>query len=129
MPAIGGRYLAGSHDVAPAFGEIYRGPMTLGLLAGLLLLALGAVDLARVGWRSGLPWWAIVAFTAGLCLWLPLLPRTLRVADGLLIRLGGLSGWRGRCGETQPGGAAWRRPGSPAVGRAPRDAVSARCRP
>jgi hypothetical protein len=119
MPVIGGRYLAGGHDVAPAVGEIYRGPMTLGLLAGLLLLAVGAVDLARVGWRNGLPRWAIVAFTAGLCFWLPLLPRTVRVADGLLIGLGGLglaralwrdaTGRRGVKAAGEPGGG----PGSP----------------
>jgi hypothetical protein len=90
MPVIGRRYLAGGDGIAPAFAEIYRGPMTLLLIAGLLLLALGALDLARAGWRGGLPRWALAAFTAGLCLWLPLLPRPVRVVDGLLIGLGGL---------------------------------------
>ena len=91
MPVLARRYLAGGEALAPAFAEIYRGPMTVVMLPGLLLLALGAVELARAAWRSGvLPRWAVAAFTTGLCLWLPLLPRPVRVVDGLLIGLGGL---------------------------------------
>jgi hypothetical protein len=96
MPVLARRYLAGGEALAPAFAEIYRGPMTVVMLAGLLLLAAGAIELARAAWRSdALPRGPVAAFTTGLCLWLPLLPRPVRVADGLLIGLGGLGlAWR-----------------------------------
>ena len=64
--------------------------MTLVMLAGLLLLAGGAIDLARRVWRAGLPRWSGVAFASGLALWLPVLPRPVRIVDGLLIGLGGV---------------------------------------
>jgi hypothetical protein len=69
--------------------------MMLVMLVGLLLLAVGAVDLARAAWRSGgLPRGGAVALAAGLALWLPLLPRPVRIADGLLIGIGGVwLGW------------------------------------
>src|SRR5919106_5276301 len=53
MPVIGRLYLDGVSGVAPALAQIYRGPMTLVMLVGLLVLALGTVDLARAIWRSG----------------------------------------------------------------------------
>lgn len=91
MPVIGGLYLGGVAGVAPALASIYRGPMTLVMILGLLALAVGAVDLARAIWRSGtLPRWAGVSLAIGLALWLPLLPRPVRVVDGLLIGFGGL---------------------------------------
>ena len=77
--------------VAPALASIYRGPMTLVLIAGLIMLAAGAIDLARAVSRgSSLPRWAGITFAIGLSLWLPLLPRPIRVMDGLLIGLGGV---------------------------------------
>jgi hypothetical protein len=91
MPVIGRLYLDGVGGVAPALASIYRGPMTLVMLAGLLLLAGGAIDLARGIWRSAaLPRWSGVAFASGLALWLPVLPRPVRIVDGLLIGLGGV---------------------------------------
>jgi hypothetical protein len=104
MPVLGRLYLDGVTGLAPALAWIYRGPMTLVMLVGLLLLALGAVDLARAVWRSDvLPRTGAVALAAGLALWLPLLPRPVRIADGLLIGLGGVRlGWalwrKGRAG-------------------------------
>jgi hypothetical protein len=115
MPVIGRLYLDGVSGIAPALAWIYRGPMTLVMLVGLLLLAVGAADLARAVWRSAaLPRWGGVALAVGLALWLPLLPRPVRVVDGLLIGLGGVwLAWdiwrgaseRGRTNEERPGGA------------------------
>jgi hypothetical protein len=95
MPVLGRLYRDGVTGVAPALAWIYRCPMTLVMLVGLLLLAAGAIDLARAVWRSGaLPRGGAVALAAGLALWLPLLPRPVRIADGLLIGIGGVwLGW------------------------------------
>ena len=91
MPVIGRLYLDGATGVAPAFAAIYWGPMTLVMIMGLIMLAVGAVDLARAVWRTrGLPGWGGVVLAAGLVSWLPLLPPPIRVVDGLLIGLGGL---------------------------------------
>jgi len=91
MPVFGRLYLDGVTGVAPALAQIYRGPMTLVMLVGLLLLTLGAINLARVVWRSALlPRGGGIALAAGLALWLPLLPRPVRIADGFLIGLGGV---------------------------------------
>jgi hypothetical protein len=100
MPVLGRLYLDGVAGVSPALAWIYRGPMTLVMLPGLALLAAGAIDLARAIGRDGtLPRWAGITLATGLSLWLPLLPRPVRVVDGLLIGLGGLalarSLWRG----------------------------------
>ncbi len=66
MPVIGGLYLNGVTGVAPALASIYRGPMTLVMIVGLIMLALGAIDLARAVWRDGsLPRWAGGAYVAG----------------------------------------------------------------
>jgi hypothetical protein len=65
--------------------------MTLVMIVGLIMLAVGAIELARATWQSDvLPRWAGVALAAGLALWLPLLPRAVRIVDGLTIGLGGL---------------------------------------
>jgi hypothetical protein len=104
MPVLGRLYLDGVTGIAPALAWIYRGPMTLVMLVGLLLLAVGGVDLARAAWRSGvLPRGGAVVLALGLALWLPLLPRPVRIADGLLIAIGGVwLGWalwrKGRAG-------------------------------
>lgn len=124
MPLVGQLYLDGVEGVAPALARIYRGPMTLVMLVGLLLLAAGAIDLARAAWRStALPRWGAVWLAAGLALWVPLLPRPVRVLDGVLIGLGGvwlaLGLWRAaapRAATVEP----------PAAGAF--DQVTARCR-
>ena len=91
MPVIGGLYLDGVTGVAPALASIYRGPMTLVMIAGLIMLAVGAIDLAGAVWRSrSLPRWAGITLAIGLSLWLPLLPRPIRVVDGMLIGVGGV---------------------------------------
>jgi len=92
MPVIGRLYLDGVTGVAPALASIYWGPMTLVMIVGLIMLAVGAIYLARAVWRSSvLPSWGGVALAAGLALWLPLLPRPIRIMDGLMIGLGGVS--------------------------------------
>ncbi len=91
MPVIGRLYLDGVTGITPALASIYRGPMTLVMIVGLIMLAVGAIDLACAVWRSGvLPAWGGVALAAGLALWLPLLPRPVRIVDGLMIGLGGV---------------------------------------
>jgi uncharacterized membrane protein HdeD (DUF308 family) len=65
--------------------------MTVVMIVGLIMLAVGAIDLAVAVWRSrSLPRWAGIALAIGLSLWLPLLPRPIRVLDGMLIGLGGV---------------------------------------
>jgi hypothetical protein len=91
MPVIARLYLDGVTGVAPTLRWIYWGPMSLVMIVGLITLAVGAIELARATWQSDvLPGWAGVALAAGLVLWLPLLPRAVRIADGLTIGLGGL---------------------------------------
>jgi hypothetical protein len=68
MPVIGRLYLNGVTGVAPALASIYSGPMTLVMIVGLIMLAVGAIDLARAVWRSRvLPGWGGVALAAGWC--------------------------------------------------------------
>ncbi len=76
-----------------------QGPMTIVLILGLLFLAVGAFNVAVAIRRSGkLPVWAGFVFAIGLALWLPLLPKPVRILDGLLIGIGGIplawSMWR-----------------------------------
>lgn len=99
MPIIGTVYLGGAGSLAQVIPLTYRGPMTMVLLLGLLFLAVGMFNFA-VAIRSGgqLPAWAGFTFAIGLALWLPLLPKPVRIVDGLLIGLGGIplawSMWR-----------------------------------
>src|SRR5262245_9859820 len=75
MPAIAAAHLDGGDSAGRALAPIYRGPMTLVLLAGLAVLAWGALAMARAIWRSrALPPWAGLVFAIGLAGWLPLLP-------------------------------------------------------
>jgi len=56
-----------------------------------VLLAVGAIMLATAIARSrSFPTWAGITFAVGLALWCPLLPPAVRVADGLLIGIGGI---------------------------------------
>jgi hypothetical protein len=100
LPLIGRAYLDGRADVEALVAPIYRGPMTLVLLVGLAMLAVGAFGLAGAIRRTGvLPGWAAIVFALGLALWCPIFPRAVRVLDGLLIGIGGaalaLGLWRG----------------------------------
>jgi len=91
MPVIGRLYLEGGAGVAPALASIYRGPMTVVMIVGLLMVALGAIELARaIRQDGGLPGWGGVILAIGLTLWLPLLPRPVRILDGLMLGLGGI---------------------------------------
>lgn len=99
MPAIGRLHLDGVTGLAPMIPLTYGGPMTIVLILGLVFLAVGAFNFAFAIRRRGqLPVWAAFVFAIGLALWLPLLPRPVRVIDGLLIGLGGIplawSMWR-----------------------------------
>jgi len=70
---------------------IYLGGATLVMVLGLLLLAVGAIMLATtIAQSRSLPTWAGITFAVGLALWCPLLPPAVRIADGLLIGIGGL---------------------------------------
>ena len=91
MPVIGNLHLEGATGLAPVIPLIYRGPMTIVLIFGLVFLAVGAFNFAFAIRRSRqLPVWAAFVFAVGLGLWLPLLPRPVRIIDGLLIGLGGI---------------------------------------
>ena len=91
MPAIGQLHLAGVTGLAPMITLTYRGPMTAVLLFGQLFLAVGMFNFAAAIRRGGrLPTRAGLVFAIGLALWLPMLPRPVRVVDGLLIGLGGI---------------------------------------
>src|SRR5262245_22445470 len=92
MPQIGGLYIAQGADVTAILARVYRGPGTVVMILGLFLLTLGAAGLVRPMRRNGiLPRWAGTAFALGFGFWLPMLPPPIRIADGLLIGLGGLA--------------------------------------
>jgi hypothetical protein len=100
LPLIGQLYLAGTTDIAPIVGPIYRGPSVVVFLLGLLLLAIGSIYLAVAIWQTRLlPRWAGIIFGMGLALWFPPFPRMVRVVDGVLIGIGGIwlaySVWQG----------------------------------
>lgn len=70
---------------------IRAGPQARFFFPGLLLLALGAILIAAAVWKSGLlPKWSGVTYATGLALFFPLFPRVIRIADGVLIGLGGV---------------------------------------
>src|SRR5262245_19731603 len=96
MPIVGQLHLAGATGLAPIIALTYRGPMTMVLLLGQLALAIGAFTLAVAIRRDRrLPHWAGFVLAIGLACWLPMLPRPVRVVDGLLIGLGGIPlAWR-----------------------------------
>jgi len=92
MPAIGKLHLEGVTGLSPMIPLTYRGPMTIVLILGLVFLGMGAFNFAFAIRRRGqLPVWAGFVFAIGLALWLPLLPKPVRIIDGLLIGLGGIS--------------------------------------
>ena len=91
LPGIGRLFLEGNAAVAPLVGSIYLGGATLVMVLGLVLLAVGAIMLATAIARSrSFPTWAGITFAVGLALWCTLLPPAIRVADGLLIGIGGI---------------------------------------
>jgi hypothetical protein len=67
------------------------GPQRLLLFLGLLLLAVGAIRLAFIIWRSSaLPKLARVVLAIGVALFFPLFPRTIRIVDSRLIGIGSI---------------------------------------
>jgi hypothetical protein len=83
LPAIGRLYLDGHGSVAALVGLIYRGAAVLVMRLGLLLLAIGAIGLARaIGRSRALPRWAAVTYEVGLAFWCPLLPPAAWVSPG-----------------------------------------------
>lgn len=72
--------------------SIRAGPQARFFFPGLLLLATGAILIAAAVWNSGrLPRWSGVVLAIGLALFFPLFPRVVRIVDGLLIGIGGVS--------------------------------------
>ncbi len=109
MPIIGRLHLEGATGLAPAIALTYRGPMTVVLLLGQLCLAVGVFSFAAAIRRDGrLPPIAGFVFAIGLALWLPMLPRAVRVVDGLLIGVGGIAlAWKmWSAVRTAPGASA-----------------------
>ncbi len=96
LHAVGGRAL-GRHDTAlltDMTHSIRWGAGIWFIVAGLLLLAVGAIVLATAVWRSGrLARWSGVPLAAGLALYLPQFTasQAVRVAHGVLMALG--CGW------------------------------------
>jgi hypothetical protein len=78
-------------DLLALVMSIRTGPQARFLFPGLLVLAFGGGLIAAGVWRSGrLPRWSGVLFGLGLALFFPLFPRGVRIADGLLIGVGGV---------------------------------------
>lgn len=91
MPIVGELHLVGAPGLAPLIALMYRGPMTMVLLLGQICLAVGSFSFAVAIRRDGrLPSWAGMVFAIGLAFWLPMLPKPLRIIDGLLIGIGGI---------------------------------------
>lgn len=81
----------GNTDLLAIASAIRSGPQARFFFPGLVVLAIGAVLIAVAVWNSGtLPRWSGVIFAIGLALFFPLFPRVIRVADGLLIGIGGV---------------------------------------
>lgn len=82
----------GNTDLLAIAMSIRAGPQARFFFPGLLLLAIGAILLAVAVWNSGtLPRWSGVVYAIGLALFFPLFPRAVRIVDGLLIGIGGVS--------------------------------------
>lgn len=91
LRAVGVLQQEGKADVIAGVAILRFGPSLVLFPPGLLLLAAGAVTNALAMWRSGtLSRWAAVALGVGLVFFFPLLPKTLRIADGLTIGVGAL---------------------------------------
>jgi hypothetical protein len=91
LRAVGVLQQEGKADVIAGVAMLRFGPSLLLFPTGLLLLAAGAVTNTLAMWRSGiLSRCAAVALGVGLVFLLPLLPRAIRVADGLIIGVGAL---------------------------------------
>jgi len=96
LNAFGKLQLRGEADVLAGMTAVRGGPAGVLFLGGLVALAVGGVLFAIAIWRSAaLPRWAGVALGIGLVLFLPFLPRPIRIVDGILIGIGAIGlGWR-----------------------------------
>jgi hypothetical protein len=91
LNAFGKLQLRGEADVLAGMSAVRGGPAGVLFLGGLLALAVGGVLFAIAIWRSApLPRWAGVALGIGLVLFMPFLPRPIRVVDGILIGIGAI---------------------------------------
>ena len=93
LPAIGRLYLDGNTSVALLLRPIYLRGAAPVMLIGLVLLAVGATILAvaMVRRNSVMPRWTVIVYAMGLALWCPLFPPIVRMIDGVLIGVGGLT--------------------------------------
>jgi hypothetical protein len=96
LNAFGKLQLLGHADVLAGMSAVRGGPAAPLFLGGLLALAVGGVLFAIAIWRSAaLPRWAGVALGIGFVLFLPFLPRPIRIVDGILIGIGAIGlAWR-----------------------------------
>ena len=79
-------------DLLAIATAIRAGPQARFFFPGLLLLAIGAIVMGTAVWNSGsLPRWSGVVLAIGLAVFFPLFPRAIRIVDGLLIGIGGVS--------------------------------------
>jgi hypothetical protein len=93
LHAVGQRALAGNEPalVKPLTHSIRWEAGIYFIVAGLLLLALGAIVMARAVWRSGrLQRWSALPLAAGLLLYIPQFsaPQSIRIVHGMLMLAG-----------------------------------------
>jgi hypothetical protein len=93
LRAIGTQALdQSSTDLLVLAHSIRMGPQFGFLVSGLSLLAAGAALTGVAIWKAGtLPKWSGVLFAIGLVFFFPLFPQLVRVVDGLLTGIGGVS--------------------------------------
>lgn len=89
LPAIARLYLEGNTGALAAIDAAHRALQTSVFAPALALLGLGGIVTAIAVSRSrSYPTWAAVALAFGLVSFMPLLPQSVRIVDGLVIALG-----------------------------------------
>jgi hypothetical protein len=91
LPAIAQSYLQSQTGTLDLIDAARSGLRVTVFGPGLVLLGLGGIFTGLAVWRSQrLPRWAGLALALGLVFFLPLLPQTVRIIDGLLIGIGAI---------------------------------------